>query len=87
MKELYLDKDTRRGKFETFTWLVEEVGELAEAIRRGDAEGMKTEVTDVLAWLSSLCNLLAVDMELVATLRYGEGCPKCSGNPCVCTDL
>ena len=87
MRELYLDKDTRRGEFETFTWLMEEVGELAEAIRRGDTERMKIEVADVLAWLSSLCNILAVDMESVAALRYGGGCPKCSASPCACPDL
>ncbi|MDQ3991140.1 MAG: pyrophosphohydrolase, partial [Actinomycetota bacterium] len=35
------------------------------------------------AWLTSLANLLGVDLEAAAA-RYMDGCPKCGEIPCVC---
>ena len=40
----------------TFRWLVEEVGELARALRDGDQASATHEVGDVLAWLTSVAN-------------------------------
>jgi NTP pyrophosphatase (non-canonical NTP hydrolase) len=65
--------------------LVEEVGELARALRH-DADGARTEETsDVLAWLISLANQSGVDME-AAVARYVGGCPKCGSIPCACPE-
>ena len=36
-----------------------------------------------MAWVASLANQLGVDLN-EAVARYAHGCPKCSGNPCVC---
>ncbi|CEG12854.1 hypothetical protein MSIBF_A2820002 [groundwater metagenome] len=36
IKEIYFANDSKRGKEKTFIWLVEEIGELAEEIRKSD---------------------------------------------------
>jgi NTP pyrophosphatase (non-canonical NTP hydrolase) len=81
----YLRKDSERGLFESFGWLAEEVGELAGALRHGDKSEMEHEFADCLAWLASLANIVGVDLEQ-ALARYGEGCPRCGGQPCQCVD-
>lgn len=81
----YLAKDSARGLFESFAWLSEEVGELAGALRSGDAAELRHEFADCLAWLASLANMVGVDLE-AAVVRYAEGCPRCGGQPCVCVD-
>lgn len=83
MRELYLDRDVTRGVDATFLWFTEEVGELARAIRKEDRDNLELEFSDVLAWLTSLANLLDVDLEHVMA-RYANGCPKCGASPCVC---
>jgi len=50
MKELYFQKDLERGLYATFTWLVEEVGELAEALLSKDRNSIEEELADVVAW-------------------------------------
>jgi NTP pyrophosphatase (non-canonical NTP hydrolase) len=83
MRRTYLGRDERRGTDATFRWLTEEVGELARALRHGDADELRHEFSDVLAWLTSLANLAGVDMD-DAVSRYADGCPKCDESPCVC---
>ncbi len=41
MYELYAHNDRKRGGKATMLWLVEEVGELAEAIRREEPENIE----------------------------------------------
>ena len=79
----YLERDAARGIDVTFRWLVEEVGELARALRLGDREEIVSELGDVLAWLGSLANMIEVDLEEAAA-RYATGCPKCGRSPCTC---
>ena len=83
MRRTYLDRDERRGRDGTFRRLVEEVGELARALRRDDPAQRTEEVSDVLAWLASLANQAGVDLEEAAA-RYADGCPKCGRIPCAC---
>jgi NTP pyrophosphatase (non-canonical NTP hydrolase) len=83
LRATYLDRDEQRGTDATFRWLTEEVGELAKALRHGDAAEMRHEFSDVLAWLTSLANLTGVDLDEAAS-RYADGCPKCGGSPCGC---
>ena len=83
MRRTYLDRDERRGRDGTFRRLVEEVGELARALRREDPGARTEEVSDVLAWLASLANQAGVDLEEAAA-RYADGCPKCGRIPCAC---
>ncbi len=81
IRDIYLEKDSGRGIEATFNWLVEEIGELARAIRgKADMEG---ELADCAAWLFSVANILNVNMQ-EAIAKYENGCPKCGKIPCVC---
>jgi len=70
MRKYYYERDSKRGIYATFTWLVEEVGELAEAILSGRKESIMEEIADVLAWLLSLANILGVDVEESFRRKY-----------------
>jgi NTP pyrophosphatase (non-canonical NTP hydrolase) len=86
IRDTYLERDRARGVDGTFRWLVEEVGELARALRGpggGDPDELAHEAADVLAWLLSVANLVGVDLDAAAA-RYANGCPKCGGAPCTC---
>ncbi len=71
MKVEYYERDSQRGLYATFTWLVEEVGELAEAILSGDKDRVEEEIADVLAWTLSVANLLGIDVEKALERKYG----------------
>jgi NTP pyrophosphatase (non-canonical NTP hydrolase) len=86
IERIYFEKDSKRGKQGTFAWLVEEVGELSRALRKGDEEMLKQEFADVFAWLVSLASLCGIDLGKEASAKYSHGCPKCEGIPCVCEE-
>ena len=50
-------------------WLCEELGELAQATRKGTPEEQLHELGDILAWLASLANQLDLSMD-EAMARY-----------------
>jgi NTP pyrophosphatase (non-canonical NTP hydrolase) len=81
---IYDAKDRRRGVEGTFMWFMEEVGELAAALRSGTPEERKAEFADVLAWLATLANTAGVDLSAAVEGKYGAGCPGCRQSPCVC---
>ncbi len=85
MKILYFHRDSERGARGTYDWLVDEVKELGEALNGMDKEATEKEFADVIAWLSSLANLLDVDLERAALNKYPHKCPKCKRSPCQCT--
>jgi NTP pyrophosphatase (non-canonical NTP hydrolase) len=74
MDELYGAADRERGIPSTVAWLAEEVGELAQAVRKGGAEQQLHELGDVLAWLASLANQLGLSLEDAAQ-RYVDTPP------------
>lgn len=84
IREIYFHRDSERGMEKTFLWFTEEVGELAEALRKGDQEAMEEEFADVLAWLASLANLAGIDLENAAWKKYPNKCPYCGKKPCEC---
>jgi NTP pyrophosphatase (non-canonical NTP hydrolase) len=86
MYELYAHNDRRRGSSATMLWLVEEVGELAEAIRREEPENIEEELADCFAWIGALANLYGVNLEKAFLKKYPYGCPTCKQKPCICTD-
>ena len=86
MSDLYGHNDRRRGATATMLWLVEEIGELAEAVRRHDTENIKEELADCFAWVGALANLYNVDLETAFLEKYPLACHTCGKNPCVCTD-
>lgn len=83
LRDTYLERDARRGPDGTFRWFVEEVGELARALRKGDRAELVHEFGDVLAWLGSVANLAGLELEEAAE-RFARGCPKCGRSPCEC---
>jgi NTP pyrophosphatase (non-canonical NTP hydrolase) len=83
IRRTYLERDTARGVDGTFRWMVEEVGELARALRARDPEELRHEVGDVVAWLASVANVCGVDLDAAAG-RYANGCPACAHLPCTC---
>lgn len=88
IEEIYFDRDKARGRDATFVWFVEEVGELARALKRPsdpDGANLREEFADVLAWLSTLASIAGVDLEEAAREKYERGCPKCRAAPCRCS--
>ena len=77
------ERDRARGVPSSVAWLAEEVGELAQAVRKGSHEQQVHEFADVLAWLTSLANQVGVDLDEAAG-RYANGCPRCASIPCTC---
>ena len=78
--------DIARGVDGTFMWLMEEVGELASALRQGDRENLPEEFADVLAWLATIANVAGVDLSQAVRRKYGDGCPGCGQLVCTCDD-
>lgn len=83
MAVTYGDQDRARGVPATVAWLTEELGELAQAVRKGTREQQLHELGDVLAWLASLAEQLGLSLDDAAA-RYAAGCPKCEQAPCAC---
>jgi NTP pyrophosphatase (non-canonical NTP hydrolase) len=77
------ERDRVRGVAASVAWLAEEVGELAQAVRKGTAEQQRHEFADVLAWVASLANQMGIDLD-EALQRYAAGCPRCHAVPCAC---
>ncbi len=63
MEELYGAADRDRGIPATVAWLAEELGELAQAVRKGTRDEQLHELGDVLAWLASLANQLDLNLD------------------------
>jgi NTP pyrophosphatase (non-canonical NTP hydrolase) len=83
IERTYGDRDRGRGVAPSVAWLAEEVGELAQAVRKGSRADQEHEFADVLAWLASLANQVGVDLTAVVD-RYRDGCPTCASLPCSC---
>ena len=77
------DRDRARGVPATVAWLAEEVGELAQAVRKGSHDQRVHEFGDVIAWVATLANQMGVDLT-EAVQRYADGCPRCHALPCAC---
>jgi len=79
IRDRYLKTDQARGAEGTFLLFMEEVGELATAIHactrptvsQAARDNLAEEFADVLAWLTTLANVLDVDLEEALT-KYTE---------------
>lgn len=82
IRERYLETDRQRGAAATWLWLCEEFGELASAIASAekgepDHANLREEFADVLAWLTTLANVLNVDLEQAISEKYvKDGGPR-----------
>ena len=86
IRKMYYEKDAARGAEATFLWLMEEVGELAAALREGTKEELALEFADVLAWLTTIANVKGIDLTQAVRAKYGDGCPGCGKYVCECPD-
>ena len=84
IRTMYSSKDEARGIDGTFMWLMEEVGELAAALREGKRDELAREFADVLAWLATIANVAGIDLEQAVLAKYGRGCPGCGQLVCRC---
>ena len=83
MAATYGERDRARGVPATVAWLTEELGELAQAVRKGTPDEQLHELGDVLAWVASLAAQLGLSLDDAAA-RYAGGCPRCGSTPCRC---
>jgi NTP pyrophosphatase (non-canonical NTP hydrolase) len=83
IERTYGSRDRVRGVPATVAWLCEEVGELAQAVRKGSPAQQAHEFADVLAWVATLANQMGIDLT-AAIQRYANGCPRCHALPCSC---
>ena len=79
----YRERDEARGIAATVAWIAEEVGELAQAVRKGTRDQQVHELGDVLAWTASLASQLGIGLE-ECVARFMDGCPRCGQVPCGC---
>jgi NTP pyrophosphatase (non-canonical NTP hydrolase) len=79
MDDLYGEADRQRGVPATVAWLCEELGELAQAVRKGTIDEQRHELGDVLAWLASLANQLGLSLDDAAQ-RFVDDPPPLSGS-------
>lgn len=84
IRKMYYEKDVTRGTSGTFLWLMEEIGELATALRSDDRQNLAEEFADVLAWLATIANVAEIDLAAAVEAKYGAGCPGCGQYICVC---
>lgn len=71
MERLFGAQDRARGVPATVAWLCEELGELAQAARKGTREQQLHELGDLVAWTASLANQLGLSLS-DAMRRYQE---------------
>jgi NTP pyrophosphatase (non-canonical NTP hydrolase) len=83
IERTYGERDRARGVPATVAWLAEELGELAQAVRKGTRADQEHEFADVVAWVATLANQMGIDLT-VALERYADGCPRCGSLPCSC---
>jgi len=83
IERTYGERDRARGKAATVAWLAEEIGELAQAVRKGNRDEQIHEFGDVVAWVATLANQQGIDLT-EAVQRYATGCPRCGSSPCEC---
>lgn len=83
IERTYGERDRERGTSATVAWLAEEIGELAQAVRKGSRDDQLHEFGDVVAWVATLANHQGVDLN-EAIERFAHGCPKCGTVPCTC---
>ena len=86
IRKMYYEKDLERGAEATFLWLMEEIGELASALRSGTKEELGAEFADVFAWLTTIANVKGIDLTSEIEKKYGSGCPGCGHFVCGCPD-
>ena len=79
MEQLFGELDRDRGMPSSVAWLCEEVGELAQAVRKGTRAQQLHEIGDVLAWLASISNQLGLSLNDAMARYQAEAAQAASG--------
>ncbi len=74
--EKYVEKDKKSGELFLLAVLMEEVGELAEVVRKGNKEEIEEELADVAFVVFSIANLFGVDIENKLVEKYLKNDPS-----------
>ena len=74
-------RDRARGVPSTVAWLAEELGELAQAVRKGTPEQQAHEFADVLSWVAPLANQMDIDLAAAIAGDADLG-QRWAGMPC-----
>jgi NTP pyrophosphatase (non-canonical NTP hydrolase) len=84
----YHNTIARRGPDKCFQRLVEEVGEVAKALRNGDPANLAEELGDCQAWLFTVASANGIDLNNAYMLKYGnETCFRCQQEKCICPEI
>ncbi len=76
IREKYYEIDSKSGELFLLAVLFEEIGELAEAVRKRERDNIKEELVDVLFMVLSLANLFDLDLEDRLIEKYVKGDPS-----------
>ena len=63
VKEKYYKYDVKSGHLFLLAVLFEEVGELAEAVRKKNSRNIQEELVDIMFMVLSIANLFSLDLE------------------------
>ena len=76
IRRKYYHLDAKSGPLFLLAVLFEEVGELAEAVRKNEKENIREELVDVLFMILSLANLFNIELEDLLIEKYIKGDPS-----------
>lgn len=76
VKEKYYSIDVKSDPLFLLAVLFEEVGELAEAVRKKDVSGIEEELVDVFFMILSLANLFEINIEDRVVEKYLKSDPS-----------
>ena len=76
IRDRYYETDAKSGHLFLLAVLFEEIGELAEAVRKGEKENVKEELTDVLFVILSIANVFGVSIEERLVEKYIRSDPS-----------
>lgn len=76
IREKYYAIDSKSSPLFLLAVLFEEVGELAEAVRKNELENINEELCDALFMLLSLANYFGIDPERRLVEKYLHGDPS-----------
>jgi len=72
----YLETDKKSGKLFLLAVLMEEIGEVAEAVRKGDKKAIEEELADATFVIFCLANMFEVNLEDKIIEKYLIGDPS-----------
>lgn len=82
---IYGHRNRPAGENSVWFRVLEEVGEVVRESRYRDADQIRYQLPDIIAWLCAFCSVKELRLSEIAWERYREGCPRCKAKPgCVC---